>query len=44
MEFYSAAKKIKFPGKWIKLEILIASSVMQAQKDNSYVSSLKHWL
>jgi hypothetical protein len=43
MEFYSATKKneiLSFAGKWIELENIILSEVIQAQKAKSCVFSL----
>jgi hypothetical protein len=43
MEYYSAIKKnefMKFPGKWLDLEVIILSEVTQSQKNSNDMYSL----
>jgi hypothetical protein len=47
MEFYSAIKKsemLSFAGKWMELENIIFSKVIQAQKAKNHMFSLIHRL
>ena len=44
MEYYRTEKNneiLNFTGKWVELENIILSDVIQTQKDNNYMYSLK---